>query len=117
MDYEGMCQHPHGHNGKIEIELSAKKLDARDILIDFNEIRDRVKTWIDEKLDHRMLLRIDDPLVKVLQGMGEPVFVMKDNPTAESIAKLIFEFCVSQKLPVSEVRFWETPSSFATYYS
>jgi len=115
MDYQGMCQHPHGHNGKIEIELQGEKLDSRDILVDFGEIRERVKTWIDEKLDHRMLLRTDDPLVKILQEMGEPVFIMNDNPTAESIAKLIFEFCVSQKLPVYEVRLWETPSSFASY--
>ena len=28
MNYDGKCAHPHGHNGKIEIELAAPKLDA-----------------------------------------------------------------------------------------
>jgi 6-pyruvoyltetrahydropterin/6-carboxytetrahydropterin synthase len=40
---------------------------------------------------------------------------MDVNPTAENIAKLIFEHARSQKLPVTEVRLWETPTSFAAY--
>jgi len=35
--------------------------------------------------------------------------------TAENIAKLIYDYAVSQGLQVSEVRLWETPTSFAVY--
>ena len=51
----------------------------------------------------------------VLQGMGEPVFVVETNPTAEGIARLIFDVARQQGLPVSRVTVWETPTSYATY--
>jgi 6-pyruvoyltetrahydropterin/6-carboxytetrahydropterin synthase len=115
MDYVGPCQHPHGHNAKVEIHLASEKLDPRDVVYDFGDLKELVQKWVDQKLDHRMILRKDDPLVKILQEINEPVFVLEMNPTAEAIARLIYEYCVSQKLPVEEVRFWETPSSFAAY--
>ncbi len=45
----------------------------------------------------------------------EPVFVLDVNPTAENIAKLIFDHARSQGFPVREVRLWETDDSFAVY--
>jgi 6-pyruvoyltetrahydropterin/6-carboxytetrahydropterin synthase len=62
-----------------------------------------------------MILRRDDPLVKPLQEMGEPVFVVDSNPTVEHIAKIIFDFARSQGLPVESVKVWETPTSWAAY--
>jgi len=47
--------------------------------------------------------------------MGEPVFVVETNPTAEGIARLIFDVARQQGLPVSRVTVWETPTSYATY--
>jgi 6-pyruvoyltetrahydropterin/6-carboxytetrahydropterin synthase len=62
-----------------------------------------------------MLLRHDDPLVKPLQALGEPVFLLDSNPTVERIAKLIFDKAVEQGLPVVRVTVWETPTSFAEF--
>lgn len=107
--------HPHGHNAKVEILLAGDTLDKRHILYEFGELRDRVKAWIDDKLDHKMLLRKDDPLVKPLLELGEPVYLFETSPTAEAIAKLIFDYCVTLKLPIDEIRIWETESSYAAY--
>ncbi|MEW6325426.1 MAG: 6-carboxytetrahydropterin synthase [Nitrospirota bacterium] len=115
MNYEGKCRHPHGHNGKVEIELRADQLDAKGMVQDFSDIGRAMKGWIDANLDHRMLLRGDDPLVTALEQLGEPVYLMTENPTAEAIARLIFEQAQSQGFPVSEVRLWETESSVASY--
>lgn len=115
LDYVGKCQHPHGHNGRAEITLASEGLDDRGMVVDFADIKAALKVWIDENLDHRMLLRLDDPLLTVLRDMGEPVFAMPTNPTAENIAKLIFDEALRQGLPVAEVRLWETPDSHATY--
>jgi 6-pyruvoyltetrahydropterin/6-carboxytetrahydropterin synthase len=115
MDYEGKCRVPHGHNGVVEIELQAEALDRRGMVYDFGEIKDAVKTWLDRELDHRMLLRADDPLAAVLQDMGEPCLLMKENPTAEAIARLIYEFTKGQGFPLTQVRLWETETSYATY--
>ena len=42
-------------------------------------------------------------------------FLMDDNPTAENIAKLIFEQAAKLNLPVVAVRLWETPDAYAEY--
>jgi 6-pyruvoyltetrahydropterin/6-carboxytetrahydropterin synthase len=45
-------------------------------------------------------------------GDGEPCFIMEHNPTAETIAQLIFDYAVSRASPLCEVG-WETPDSYA----
>lgn len=115
MDYDGKCRVPHGHNGVVEIELEAEGLDRRGMVCDFSEIKDTIKAWLDRELDHRMLLRHDDPLVPVLRQMGEPCLVMTDNPTAEAIARLIYEYTKAQGFPLTQVRLWETETSCAAY--
>ena len=115
LDYDGICQHPHGHNAVAEIEVQAAELDRRNMVCDFGDIKKIVKGWIDKELDHKMLLRADDPLVKPLQQLGEPVFLLDSNPTVERIARLIFEYTLRQGFPVVRVTVWETPTSFAEY--
>ena len=113
LDYDGKCAHPHGHNGIVEVEFTKDQLDSRGMVIDFVEIKKEIKVFLDQELDHKMLLRKDDPLVKTLQDMGEPIFIMQENPTAENIAQVIFNYAVSRGLPITSVRLWETPTSFA----
>lgn len=115
LEYDGACAHPHGHNGLAEIELESDELDRRGMVVDFGDVKRDVKRWIDERLDHQMLLRKDDPLVAWLQQQGEPHYLMDDNPTAEIIAREIFRHAEKKGFPVSAVRLWETPTSFATY--
>ena len=115
LDYDGICKHPHGHNATAEIEVRTGTLDNRNMVCDFSDIKRIVKGWIDRELDHRMILRHDDPLVKPLQQLNEPVFIVDSNPTVERIARLIFDHAREQKLPVVKVTVWETPTSFATY--
>ena len=117
LDYDGVCKHLHGHNAVAEIEIRAETLDHRNMVVDFGDIKRLVKGWIDEHLDHRMILRHDDPLVAPLQALGEPIYLIDSNPTVERIARLIFEQCqsLSLSLPVLRVTVWETPTAWATY--
>ena len=115
LNYDGACRHLHGHNGVIEVEVTSDGLDAHGMVVDFGEIRDVVKGWVDANLDHRMLLCRDDPAVEILRGMHEPVYVLDGNPTAENIAREIFLKAREQGLAIAEVRLWETPSSYAAY--
>ena len=115
LDYNGVCAHPHGHNAVAELEIRSNTLDGRNMVMDFTDIKRAIKTWVDKELDHKMILRQDDPLVPVLQGMREPVFTLDGNPTAERIARLIFDVAHDQGLPVARVTVWETPTSWATY--
>jgi len=91
LNYEGKCRNLHGHNGRLEILLAGEKLDSRGMLLDFGDIKRLLKTWIDDHLDH------------------------KTNPTAENIARLIFEQARHLGLPIDEVRLWETERSSSAY--
>lgn len=115
MDYEGKCRVPHGHNGKIEVTIASEGLDKLGMVVDFEEIKQKVQKWVDAELDHKMLFNEKDPLVAVFKKMGEPHVTMQGNPTAEAISKLIFDYAKTQKLPVTQVTLWETVNSFATY--
>jgi 6-pyruvoyltetrahydropterin/6-carboxytetrahydropterin synthase len=113
--YQGKCAHLHGHNGRVEIELASDSLDGQSMVADFTDIARIVKGWIDQHLDHRMILHRQDPLADVLRRHDEPVFLMETDPTAEAIARLIYDYAVSQGLRVREVRLWETGTSVAAY--
>ena len=115
LDYDGKCRHLHGHNGRLEVDIEADALDPRGMVMDFGDVRDRVKGWVDDHLDHRMLLCRRDPLVPLLTEAGEPLYLMDENPTAENIARHILQEVRRQGLRLAEVRLWETPSSYATY--
>ncbi len=115
LDYNGKCRHLHGHNGRAVITLQTEQLDELGMVMDFSKLKRIVGGWIDETLDHKMLLHKDDPVLPFLLNQGEPVHVLDVNPTAENIARLIFEYTLSQGFPVVEVKLWETETCFATY--
>ena len=115
LNYDGKCRHLHGHNGRAVITLEAAEVDRLGMVVDFSRIKDVVQGWIDDALDHKMLLHKDDPVLPFLKQQGEPVFVTDVNPTAENIAKLIYDFTAKQGFPVVEVQLWETDHCFATY--
>jgi len=115
LNYQGKCKHLHGHNGRVEIELQSESLDSRGMVVDFEEIKREIKGWIDAELDHKMILCCRDPIIPLLQERNEPYVEVESNPTAENIARMIYEFAISRKFPVSCVRLWETASSFAEY--
>src|ERR1044072_4060378 len=83
LDYDGICKHPHGHNAEAETEIGTETFQARNMVTGFNDMKRIVKGWIDRELDHKMILRKDDPLVPMLQSVGEPMFLLESNPTVE----------------------------------
>jgi len=115
LEYDGKCKHLHGHNGRAVITLAAETLDKLGMVMDFSDLKRVVGGWIDEQLDHKMLLHRDDPVLPLLRQQGEPVHVLDVNPTAENIARLIFDVTAARGFPVVEVKLWETDSCYASY--
>lgn len=115
LNYAGKCRHLHGHNGKAVITLEAPVLDRLGMVVDFSEIKRLVGKWIDDTLDHKMILHRDDPIIPELRQRNEAFVELDVNPTAENIARLIFDRATEHGLPVVEVTLWETENSFATY--
>ena len=115
LHHKGKCRHLHGHNATAVIRLESAQLDMMGMVCDFSDIGAYVKQWINGEIDHNMLMSRDDPLLPVLQQAGERVYVMQDNPTAENIAKLIFDYVEAGGFPVAEVSIFETASALASY--
>ncbi len=115
LDYAGKCKYLHGHNGTAVISLEGESLDHLGMLMDFSKLKQTLGKWIDDNLDHRMILHRDDPALEYLRAQGEPIYVMDLNPTAENIAKLIFDQARFFGFPVVEVKLWETASCYAVY--
>jgi 6-pyruvoyltetrahydropterin/6-carboxytetrahydropterin synthase len=115
LDYAGKCKYLHGHNGTAVISLEGESLDHLGMVVDFSKLKQTLGKWIDDHLDHRMILHRDDPALEYLRAQGEPIYVMDLNPTAENIAKLIFDQSRFFGFPVVEVKLWETASCYAVY--
>jgi 6-pyruvoyltetrahydropterin/6-carboxytetrahydropterin synthase len=115
INYQGKCRHLHGHNARAVITLESVRLDERGMVEDFSDVKRLVWEWLEREIDHTLLLHKDDPVLPVLQGAGERVRVVDHNPTAENIARMIFEYVAQMGYPVIEVTVWETETSRASY--
>ena len=103
-DYPGACSRMHGHNWKVEVQVTATELDDVGMGMDFKVIKDATRELIG-KLDHYNLNDIP-PFDKI-------------NPTAENISAYLYDE-LSGKLnadgvKVSAVTLWETDRACVTY--
>ena len=115
LDYDGKCAHLHGHNARAVITLESDQLDELGMVEDFSRVKQLVWNFLDDKIDHTLLLHKDDPVLPVLQAAGERVQITDFNPTAENIARMIFDHVAAEGFPVVEVVLWETDTSYASY--
>jgi 6-pyruvoyltetrahydropterin/6-carboxytetrahydropterin synthase len=115
LGHTGKCRHLHGHNARAVIRLESEALDSLGLVVDFKDIGAYVKAWLDAEIDHNMLLFRDDPILELLRSAGERVHAMDVNPSAENIARLIFEHVQRGGFPVVEVSLFETDSAVASY--
>jgi len=124
--HESKCANIHGHRYVVELTVSAQ-LDQIGRVIDFSVLKSVCGKWIDDNLDHGMILYRDDPLVSFWElgfyndkGIdNQKYFLMDDNPTAENIAKLLYEkfqeMLCSYHIDVVNVLIRETPNCWAMY--
>lgn len=115
LGHQGPCRHLHGHSARVLVRLESDRLDDLGMVRDFADIGAFLKDWLKREIDHNMLLHRDDPVLPVLQAQGERTFAMDVNPTAENIARLIFEAVAGAGYPVVEVTLYETGSACASY--
>jgi 6-pyruvoyltetrahydropterin/6-carboxytetrahydropterin synthase len=103
-EYEGRCENLHGHNWKIEVCVTGKKLAENGLLIDFKLVKGATARLLEE-LDHTFLNDVE-PFKSV-------------NPSSENIARHIYQSLSrdlnNQNVKVSEVTAWESDTACATY--
>jgi 6-pyruvoyltetrahydropterin/6-carboxytetrahydropterin synthase len=60
-DLKCACRHLHGHEGKMQVFLTAPNLDNTGMVTDFRHL-EWLKKWINENIDHQFILDRKDPL-------------------------------------------------------
>ena len=120
--HESKCKHLHGHRYVclLHVKCERSEMDALGRVIDFGVVKDLVGRWIDNHLDHNMILHPEDPLMAedVVALVGRHPFVMPadmPNPTAENIAQVILNAAkeLIHKLTairVCGIELYETPN-------
>ncbi len=116
LQYPGKCGRLHGHNGIARITLRSERLDAQGMVADFDAIEKSMRRFLDESIDHRLLLHRDDPACAALRNAGEEFVTVDFNPTAENIARMIFDHAKRAGFPVAEVQLVEQEGSIASYF-
>jgi 6-pyruvoyltetrahydropterin/6-carboxytetrahydropterin synthase len=86
---EGKCKSLHGHSWWCEVTVSAPRLSAGGVLVEFGLLKAGIRSWIDTHLDHGTMLGPDDPLVPLLQAEGCKVQLVTPWPTVEDVAVMI----------------------------
>jgi 6-pyruvoyltetrahydropterin/6-carboxytetrahydropterin synthase len=96
------CARLHGHNYEVEVVSQADEVDERGFVHDYRDF-DGLKRFLDECVDHRHL---ND--------------VMPGHPSAERLARWLYEWCAAHLAPEAAarlvaVRVSETPRTWAEY--
>lgn len=102
--HPGKCSRLHGHNWKIEVEVTASALNDIGMAIDFADLKAAVSEIVDA-MDHRHLNDLAP-----FEGIS---------PTAEHLARIIHqgmrERIEGQDLFVEAVTVWETDRACVRY--
>lgn len=97
LPHEHPCSRLHGHNYVITVHLRADSLNDVGFVKDYRDL-DNVKKYIDNTLDHRHLNDI-----------------IPFNPTAENIAKHLYDIFKKEIPELYAVEVSETPKTTAIY--
>ncbi len=95
--YDGPCSRVHGHNYRFLVGVEGEVDPASGMIADFGDIKRAVHEKVIARVDHRSL---DEVL---------------ENPTAENIARWIWESLQGSLPGLAEVRLYELPDSCVTY--
>ena len=66
-DLKCACRHLHGHEGKMQVFLTAPELDRTGMVTDFRHL-EWLKKWINEYIDHQFIIDKNDPLYNKIIG-------------------------------------------------
>ncbi|MCL4534455.1 MAG: 6-carboxytetrahydropterin synthase QueD [Bacteroidetes bacterium] len=103
-EYGGRCENLHGHRYEVEVSLEAGELNNIGLAFDFTQLKAALGTVL-VRFDHKCLNEVEP-----FDGI---------NPSAENIARTIFEALSAPlaggRARLAWVRVYESPDSWATY--
>jgi len=103
--YKGKCENMHGHNWRVQVAVTAGRLNEIGLAIDFHELKNITNETL-SSLDHSVLNEVF-PFTEI-------------NPSSENIAKWLYD-SIKKRLGINIVKIasvtvWEGEAASATYY-
>ena len=129
LDHRSVCKGLHGHRYKAEICVEGDIVKQAGVsesgmVVDFSDIKNISKKYIQEKLDHAfMVWKEDHEVLDFLSKSNDhKAVVVPFTPTAENVAEYIFKELENKftdvyktGLHLHSIKLWETPTSYAFY--
>jgi len=118
--HESKCKNLHGHRYGVEVTVSAPELDGVGRVVDFGVIKEKLGAWIDAEWDHTTILWEEDKALgaAISAETGQRIYYLPWNPTAENMAKYLYEVICPRLLPaplqIISVVVRETPNCWAS---
>jgi 6-pyruvoyltetrahydropterin/6-carboxytetrahydropterin synthase len=105
INYQGDCENLHGHNWKVEVNVTARDLDEAGLGIDFKVLKRETNSLL-KTLDHKYLNEL-------------PPFLAA-SPSSENLARYIYGELSRQlntdNVKVIMITVWESDFASASYY-
>ena len=126
-NHKSKCRNLHWHRYKALISLHGdivmeKGVSDEWMVIDFSDIKEISKTWIDDHLDHGYMFQTWDEIGMLAFELGQKTIEVPFVPTAENIAKFLFdrldplfEDVYKTDLKLFSIELWETPNGKVIY--
>ncbi|AOF52247.1 6-carboxytetrahydropterin synthase QueD [Rodentibacter caecimuris] len=122
-NHDGKCQNLHGHTYKLQVEITGDLHEngaKKSMVMDFSDLKNTVKKAILDPMDHAFIYdqtsERESKIAALLQELNSKTFAVPFRTTAEEMARFIFNrLKYDEKLAVSAIRLWETPTSFCEY--
>jgi 6-pyruvoyltetrahydropterin/6-carboxytetrahydropterin synthase len=132
LGHSGRCKSVHGHSYSVEItatQWTNTNLDSLGMVVDFGDLKEVVKGWIDANWEHTLILNPEDPLlgwilendkdtIPYVMGSSSPLALYRMNPTAENMARELWYAIAPQlqsKCQITRVRVYETKTCCADF--
>lgn len=130
--HKGKCYGLHGHTYHLEVTVQAEELTPEGFVIDFADLKEILKTVVENEFDHKFLLsntRENRFLIEgIIRGgderISDSLVITGYEPTVENIAKAIYKSLSyyfknienDRGLDITKVKLFETPTSYAEVY-
>ncbi len=119
--HQGKCSNLHGHRWRIIAKIAGETLqdsaDKSGMLIDFSDFKRELHALADT-LDHALLVErgtLRLATMDALEAEGFEIITLPFRPTAENLAKYLYDCMKELSFPIQSMTVYETPDNCAAY--
>jgi 6-pyruvoyltetrahydropterin/6-carboxytetrahydropterin synthase len=87
------CMSIHGHSWMAVATVVGRQLDNNGILVEFGAFKAAWRRWLDDNIDHALVLQRDDPMAAAVRGVypESRIYLLDHSPTTEVLAEHLWQ--------------------------